>query len=194
MPAPPAVMPKAALEPSVQAAQAPLFDFGDNLHIGTGFAPPAGELQKTGERNGVEISKGSAQDGAGAADVIAYLRPATTHSEVTGLATFSRPPVVRVVEGTNEKFTDYAVRAVQIINAALPHDKRIRFGDSLLLIRWVSMTCRVAASMSNSFRRPNGRKSIWARVQSAMRDRKRSSGTTPEGSETKPWRRTHLMC
>ena len=129
-PAPPAVMPKAALEPSVQAAQAPLFDFGDNLHIGTGFAPPAGELQKTGERNGVEISKGSVQDGAGAADVIAYLRPATTHSEVTGLATFSRPPVVRVVEGTNEKFTDYAVRAVQIINAALPHDKRIRFGDS----------------------------------------------------------------
>ena len=129
-PAPPAVMPKAALEPSVQAAQAPLFDFGDNLDIGTGIAPPAGELQKTGERNGVEISKGSAQNGAGAADVIAYLRPAMTHSEVTGLATFSRPPTVRVVDGTNEKFTDYAVRAVQIINAALPHDKRIRFGDS----------------------------------------------------------------
>ncbi len=129
-PAPPAVMPKAALEPSVQAAQAPLFDFGDNLHIGTGIAPPAGELQKTGARNGVEISKGSVRDGAGAADVIAYLWPATIHSEVTGLATFSCPPTVRVVEGTNEKFTDYAVRAVRIINAALPHDKRIRFGDS----------------------------------------------------------------
>ena len=129
-PAPPAVMPKAALEPSVQAAQAPLFDFGDNLHIGTGFAPPAGELQKTGARNGVEISKGSVQDGSGAADVIAYLRPRAFHTDLTGLATFSRPPVVRVVEGTNEKFTDYAVRAVQIINAALPHDKRIRFGDS----------------------------------------------------------------
>ena len=127
-PAPPAVMPKAALEPSVQAAQAPLFDFDGYLHIGTGIAPPAGELQKTGARNGVEISKGSVRDGA--ADVIAYLQPATTHFEVTGLATFSRPPVVRVVEGTNEKFTDYAVRAVQIINAALPHDKRIRFGDS----------------------------------------------------------------
>ena len=129
-PAPPAVMPKAALEPSVQAAQAPLFDFGDNLHIGTGVAPPAGELQKTGARNGVEISKGSVRDGAGAADVIAYLRPATIHSEVTGLATFARPPIVRVVEGANEKYTDYAVRAVQIINTALPHDKRIRFGDA----------------------------------------------------------------
>ena len=129
-PAPPEMMPKAALEPSVQAAQAPLFDFGDNLHIGTGVAPPAGELQKTGERNGVEISKGSVRDGAGAADVIAYLRPSASHSEVTGLATFSRPPVVRVVEGTNEKFTDYAVRAVQIINTALPQEKRLSFGDA----------------------------------------------------------------
>ena len=129
-PAPPAVMPKAALEPSVQAAQAPLFDFDGSPYIGTGVAPPAGELQKTGERNGVEILKGSVRDGAGAADVIAYLWPATIHSEVTGLATFSRPPTVRVVEGTNEKFTDYAVRAVQIINTALPQDKRLSFGDA----------------------------------------------------------------
>ncbi len=129
-PAPPEMMPKAALEPSVQAAQAPLFDFGDNLHIGTGVAPPLEELDKAGARNGVEISKGSVRDGAAAADVIAFLRPSAIHSEVTGLATFSRPPTVRVVEGTNEKFTDYAVRAVQIINTALPQDKRIRFGDS----------------------------------------------------------------
>ena len=129
-PAPPAVMPKAALEPFVQAAQAPLFDFDGSPYIGTGVAPPAGELQKTGERNGVEISKGSVRDGAGAADVIAYLRPSAIHPDVTGLATFRNQPTVHVVEGTSEKFTDYAVRAVQIINAALPHDKRIRFGDS----------------------------------------------------------------
>ena len=129
-PAPPVVMPQAALEPSVQAAQAPLFDFGDNLHIGTSVAPPAGELQKTGERNGVEVSQGLVRDGAKTADVIAYLRPATIHSEVTGLATFARPPIVRVVEGANEKYTDYAVRAVQIINTALPQDKRLSFGDA----------------------------------------------------------------
>ena len=129
-PAPPEMMPKAALEPSVQAAQTPLFDFRDNLHIGTGVAPPLEELDMAGARNGVEISQGSVRDGAAAADVIAYLRPATIHSEVTGLSTFSRPPVVRVVEGTNEKFTDYAVRAVQIINTALPQDKRLSFGDA----------------------------------------------------------------
>ena len=126
----PAVMPKAALKPSDLAAQAPLFDFGRSLHIGLVDAPPSGGLQKTDERNGVEISKGTVRDGSSAVDVLDYLRPTTIHPEVTGLATFSRPPTVRVVEGTSEKYTGYAVRAVQIINAALPHDKRISFDDA----------------------------------------------------------------
>ncbi len=130
MPAPPAVMPKAPLPSSERAAQAPLFDSGGSLHIGLVDAPPSARLQKTGERNGVEVSQGPVRDGSGAADVLEYLRPATVHPEVTGLATFPRPPTVRVVEGTSGKYTGYAVRAVQIINAALPHDARIAFGDA----------------------------------------------------------------
>ena len=129
-PTPPPVMPKAVLPPSALAAQAPLFDSGGSLHIGTVDAPPSARLQKTGERNGVEVSQGSVRDGSGAADVLEYLRPATIHPEVTGLATFPRPPTVRVVEGTSGKYIGYAVRAVQIINAALPHDARISFGDA----------------------------------------------------------------
>ena len=129
-PAPPEIMTKAALEPSAKAAQAPLFNFGGTLHIGMVDAPPAGELQRTDERNGVEISKGTVRDASAAADVLDYLRPRAVHPEVTGLATFSRPPTVRVVEGTSEKYTGYAVRAVQIVNAALPHDARISFGDT----------------------------------------------------------------
>ncbi len=129
-PAPPEMMTKAALEPSAKAAQAPLFGFDGSLHIGMGAAPPAGGLQRTGERNGVEVSQGSVRDGSVAADVVAYLRPRAVHPEVTGLATFSRPPTVRVVEGTSEKYTGYAVRAVQIVNAALPHDARLSFGDA----------------------------------------------------------------
>lgn len=128
-PTPPTVMPKAPLQPSAQAAQAPRYDFGASLQIGMVDAPPSARLQRTGERNGVEISQGSVRDGSGAADVIAYLRPRAIHPEVTGLATFSDPPTVQVVEGTSGKYTDYTVRAVQIINAALPHDARISFGD-----------------------------------------------------------------
>ena len=129
-PAPPEMMPKAALEPSAQAALAPHFDFDGSLRIGAGAAPSARELQRTGERNGVEVSKGSVRDGSVAADVIAYLRPRAVHPEVTGLATFSHPPTVRVVEGTSEKNTGYAVRAVQIVNTALPRDARLSFGDT----------------------------------------------------------------
>ncbi|MCY3824155.1 MAG: hypothetical protein OXG62_09830 [Nitrospinae bacterium] len=129
-PAPPEMMPKAALEPSAQAAQAPLFGFDGSLQIGMGAAPPAEELQKMGSRNGVEVSQGSVRDGSVAADVIAYLRPRAIHPEVTGLATFPNPPTVHVVEGTSEKYTGYAVRAVQIVNAALPRDARLSFGDT----------------------------------------------------------------
>lgn len=129
-PAPPAVMPEVELQPSDLAAQALIFDFGGSLHIGMVDAPPSAGLQKTGGRNGVEISQGSVQDGARAADVLEYVRPATIHPEVTGLATFPGPPTVHVVEGTSDKYADYAVRAVQIINAALPIDKRLAFGDS----------------------------------------------------------------
>ena len=127
---PPPVMSPTTLQPSDLAAQAPLFGFGGSLHIGASAAPPVRELQRTGERNGVEVSKGSVRDASVAADVIEYLRPRAVHSEVTGLATFSLPPTVRVVEGTSEKYTGYAVRAVQIVNAALPHDARISFGDT----------------------------------------------------------------
>lgn len=129
-PTPPPVMPKVTLQPSALAAQAPLFDSGGSPHIGTVDAPPSARLQKTGERNGVEVSQGSVRDGSGAADVLEYVRLMTIHPEVTGLATFPRPPTVRVVEGTSGKYTGYAVRAVQIINAALPHDARISFGDA----------------------------------------------------------------
>lgn len=129
-PAPPVVMTKAALEPSVKAAQAPLFGFDGSLQIGTGLVPPAEEPQKMGERNGVEVSQGSVRDGSVVADVIEYLRPRAIHPDVTGLATFPNPPTVHVVEGTSEKYTGYVVRAVQIINTALPRDARLSFGDA----------------------------------------------------------------
>ena len=129
-PAPPAVTPRAGPPPSVRAAQAPVFDFGGSAHIGMAAAPPPGELETAGSRNGVEVSKGSAQGGAVAADVVTYLRLMMSYPDATGLATFPRPPTVRVVEGTDETYTGYAARAVQIVNAALPHDKRLSFGDS----------------------------------------------------------------
>ena len=131
-PTPPVELPHAPLKNSIRAAQAPLFDSGGALHIGMVDAPPSGELQKTGERNAVEISQGSTRDGSSATDVIAYLHPRTIHTEtdLTGLATFPSSPNVLVVKGTDERFTDLTLRAVQIVNAALPLEKRISFGDA----------------------------------------------------------------
>ena len=42
-----------------------------------------------------------------------------------GLEGYAAAPVVRLAEGTDEEFTEYVVRAIQLVNAALPHDQRI---------------------------------------------------------------------
>ena len=49
------------------------------------------------------------------------------YGAAVGLGTFRTPPTVSVPVGTADRFRDYAVRAVQIVNAALPYDKRLRF-------------------------------------------------------------------
>ncbi len=113
--------------------QAPIVDLNETLHVGADVAPPAGQLTAAGTHDGVNVSHGRALDGVGADEVIAYIEPWVGVGEFKdspGLQTFSVQPVVRIAEGTSDEFTDYAVRAVQLINAALPHEKRMVFGNA----------------------------------------------------------------
>ena len=119
--------------------QAPIVDLEDALHIGANVAPPADQLTSGVDYNGVSVSSGQVQDGVGAYRVLDYLEPHvsgglsqagegfTFSSGTPGLPTFPARPTIRVAEGTSEEFTKYLVRAVQNINAALPHEKRILF-------------------------------------------------------------------
>jgi len=127
MPRRPAILPELPLQTPVHAPQAPVVDFDGSLHIGPDVAPPRDRLVETGARNGVSVSSGRVRDGAGTRAVIDYLHPRTTEGSAVGLRTFQEPPVVSVAVGTSGRFTDNAVRAVQIINAALPYDKRLSF-------------------------------------------------------------------
>ncbi len=127
MPRRPAILPELPLQTPAHAPQAPIVDFDGSLHIGPDVAPPRDRLVETGARNGVSVSSGRVREGAGARDVIDYLHPRTTEGNAVGLRTFQTPPVVSVAVGTSGRFTDNAVHAVQIINAALPYDKRLSF-------------------------------------------------------------------
>ena len=141
VPAPPEAFPELPLQQPAHAAQAPIVDLQGILHVGANVAPPSDQLTKGGTYSGIAVSSGLVRDGEGAYRVLEYLNKTvdsglsrsgeefTFERYTVGLATFPNRPTLRLAEGTNDEFASYAVRAVQLINAALPHEKRIVFGS-----------------------------------------------------------------
>ena len=137
----PEELPGLPLQRALHAAQAPIVDLGGILHVGADVAPPADQLTAMGTYDGVAVSSGRVQDGTGADRVLEFLEthvaggPSmageafTFERGITGLSTFLDRPIVRLAEGTRDEFAAYAVRAVQLINIALPYEQRIVFSD-----------------------------------------------------------------
>ena len=113
------------LQTPVHGRNAPIIDFDGSLHVGAKVAPEISQLGVTGARGEVSISSGSVRDGAGRAAVVEFMKQ-FIHS---GLPTYPSPPVVRAAQGTSAVHMDYAVHAVQILNAYLPRDDRLSFSN-----------------------------------------------------------------
>ena len=114
---------------SVDLSPAPVVTYEGRLHVGAGVAPEAGQLAAAGTHDTAAVSYGWLQDGVGVGEVIAYLRE---HADVgefkpdAGLLTFRTPPSVRLAEGTTDEMADFVMQAIRLLNANLPHDRRIR--------------------------------------------------------------------
>jgi len=108
---------------------APVVELDGVVHVGADVASPAGELAAGGTRHGASVSSGSVQDGVGRARVVSYLSE-HVRTGWAGFQTFTGRPVVRLAEGTSAEFIEYAERAVQLINAALPYERRVLFGGN----------------------------------------------------------------
>ena len=106
---------------------APTVALDGGLHVGADVAP-AGQLAAAGTRHGVSVSTGRVRDGVGARQVVRYLREHVSDNR-PGLDAFAVRPVVRVAEGTGDELVEFTERAVQLINAALPYDKRVLFSS-----------------------------------------------------------------
>ena len=133
---PPKGFPDIPLPLATEAAQAPVleFDFGTTLHVGSNVDPRDISLTTGVDRSGVSVSYGEVQDGIGADKVLAFmnqhvsLQDKIAHSgagRAPGLETFSEPPTIRLAEGTSDLYAAFTSRAVQLINSALPYEKRI---------------------------------------------------------------------
>ena len=121
------------------ATRAPSVDLDGTRYVGAGVAPEAGALSPARERNGVAVSFGEVQDGESAERVVEYLAEQTRGGRfgrsATGLPTFAEPPMLRIAEGTSEELVAYTMRAVEVVNAALPADRRIVVGTEPAPIR-----------------------------------------------------------
>ena len=142
-----------ATAPAVGPKNAPLQRIGDQarspiivvhghaiLHVGPDVARSAKDLEKRVTHDDVSVSHGRVQDGVGADAIITYLTE-NVHpqweqdedgndiiiSHPSGPEPFQGLPTVRVREGTHDQMIDYVVRAIQLINSALPPEKRIAF-------------------------------------------------------------------
>ena len=103
--------------------------------MGAGVKPEANQLGAVRQDGDTVISSGHVRDGAGREAVIAFMGQfienfSQLHEDEPSLRTWASPPVVRVAEGTTPRQTDYAVQAVQIINAYLPRENRLRFSSA----------------------------------------------------------------
>ena len=52
--------------------------------------------------------------------------------DAPGLETYPEPPTIRLAEGTGDLYARFTARAVQLINNALPYEKRITLGTETL--------------------------------------------------------------
>ncbi len=120
------------LQTPVHGRNAPIIDFDGSLRVGAGVAPEISQLETTGARGEVSVSSGHVRDGAGRDALVEFLKPFVEtgpSKSIAGLPTYSSPPVVRAAQGTSAEQMDYAVRAVQILNAYLPYDDRLSFSN-----------------------------------------------------------------
>ena len=124
---PPSRLSRLPLQRLVDAAQAPIVDLGGTLHVGADVAPPAVALDSIGQHGEIAISHGRVRDGVGADELIDYLT-----AGARGLVKrFGPPATVAIMEGTTPEFISETVRAVQLINAALPHNRQVRINQAL---------------------------------------------------------------
>ena len=132
----PGTGPDLPMQDTSRAQQAPVVKRMDGtyLHVGAPVFPSIiglrdERLEWLETRDGVFVSYGTTHEGAAKNDVIAYLLAFESPTR-PGVSTFADAPIIRLAEGTSAEFMDYAARAVQLINSALPSEARLQIGTA----------------------------------------------------------------
>ena len=93
---------------------------------------PNHALSSVGDHGGVAVSHGRIKDGVGRDQVVAWLKEAAIVGQergVGGLPIHPEPLTLKIIKGASDEQTGWVVEAVRIINAALPHGRKITISD-----------------------------------------------------------------
>ena len=123
LPRQPALMP-------AQALNAPVIQRRDGVQIGGDVRPSRSRLSPAGTHDGAAISTGRIRDGESSERVKDLLGKHAvgrvgSDPETSYISTFYQKPTIQIRETTPDGYIDDVIRVVQLINSALPYDKRI---------------------------------------------------------------------
>ncbi len=112
-----------------QAVNAPVIYRRDGVQIGGDVRPSRRSLSPAGTHGEVYVSTGRISDGESAERVLDFIEKIVFwYSSDPGkkyLELFEGTPVVRIRDTTPDRYIDDVIRVVQLMNTALPYDKRI---------------------------------------------------------------------
>ena len=125
-------LPALPLQGPEDSGNSPILYVDRNLHVGADVAPASDALEHAASHDGIALSHGSVADGVGAENVTSLLSQDATlfiwrdYPDQYFIDRFHAPPTVHVAENTSTAMVDLTVRALQLINAALPPDWQLR--------------------------------------------------------------------
>ena len=125
-----------------QALNAPVIHRRDGVQIGGDVRPSRRSLSPAGTHEGVTVSSGRVRDGESTERVKDLLGKHATgryadEPETSYISTFYQKPTIQIRETTPDRYIDDVIRVVQLINAALPYDKRISVSPVRAILRQI---------------------------------------------------------
>ncbi len=135
-PDPPAThLPGLPLQSAWDSENSPVLYVGRNIHVGADVAPSPEDLHQPVHHDDIAVSHGTLADGIGINELIDYLEHDTTRifsadeGDIVIDRFEPRPPTIRIAQGATVQMRDETIRAVQLINAALPRDWQLHVSN-----------------------------------------------------------------